>query len=269
MANKVNKLLIVIDGQIDFMDVPGAALPVAGAVADMERLVKFIDEYNPSRIFSSLDTHSVLSIHLSSWWNDANGDRVKPFTLITAADIKAGKFVARIDPVRSLQYVEALEANGEFNHFIWPDHCIQGSAGHALLPIYEQALNRWEAKNLRWVNFITKGVNPYTEHFGIFRANIPVQNDAANTDVNQAIFQAMNSFDEIFLAGQARSHCVANSLRQMLQIAPQLASKIIVLTDAMSNVPGIPDPAFYDMVDGIYNQAEQQGVRMAKTTDFI
>lgn len=268
--NQRNKrtLLLVIDAQKDFMDIPGAALPVPGAVSDTERLVALIDRVNPAGIFSSLDTHYTLDIAHSAWWNDAEGNPVKPFTLILADDIKNGKYVARIDPKRSLAYVEALEANGEFNHFIWPDHCIQGSEGHALLPIYMKALNRWEEKNLRWVNFITKGVNPFTEHFGIFRANIPVSDDAANTDVNQGLFQAMNTYDEVLLAGQARTHCVANSLRQMISIAPQLASKLIVLNDCMSNVTGLPND-FYTMVDGIYNDACSKGVRMALSTDII
>jgi len=122
------------------------------------------------------------------------------------------------------------------------------------------------AKNLRWVNFITKGVNPFTEHFGIFRANVPVSDDSA-TDINQNVFNVLNNHDEIYLAGQARTHCVANSLKQLLQIAPNLASKIVVLEDCMSNVAGLPTD-FYDMVDGIYTNAIAQGVRYAKSTDI-
>jgi nicotinamidase-related amidase len=34
----VNTHLLIIDPQNDFMDQPGAALPVTGATADMERL---------------------------------------------------------------------------------------------------------------------------------------------------------------------------------------------------------------------------------------
>ena len=268
-TNKSNTCLLVIDAQKDFMDIPGAKLPVPGAVADMERVNKFIDGFNPGRIISSLDTHSVLSIHLSSWWRKADGSPVDPFTQITVEDVDKGNYVARIDPIYSANYIRALAANGEFPHTIWPDHCIQGSEGHALLPIYAECLGRWEAKNLRWVNFLTKGVNPFTEHFGIFRANIPVPSDSANTDINQAIFTTLKKCDQVFLAGQARSHCVANSLRQIMQIAPDLCPKLVILTDGTSNVIGIPDQGFYDMVDKIYADAETMGVKMAKTTDFI
>lgn len=264
---KRKTLLLVIDAQKDFMDIPGAALPVAGAVKDTERICAFIDRVNPAAIFSSLDTHYVLDIAHAAWWKKKDGSPVDPFTLIMAADIENGTYVPQVDPKRSLAYVKALEANGEFNHFIWPDHCIQGSEGHALLPIYMTALNEWSAKNFRWVNFITKGVNPFTEHFGIFRANVPVPEDAVNTDINQALFNAMNTYDEIYLAGQARSHCVANSLRQLITIAPQLASKLIVLTDCMSDVQGLP-PDFYQMVNNLYGDAISKGVREAKSVDI-
>lgn len=259
-------VLLVIDGQIDFHDVPGAALPVAGAVKDTERIANFIRKANPSTIFASLDSHYSLDISHSSWWSNADGSPIGIFTPVLADDIKNGKYVPRIDPVRSLKYVESLEANGEFKHFIWPDHCLIGSEGQALHPVFMSALKEWMGKNLRWVNFINKGVNPHTEHFGIFRANVPLPEDPA-TGVNQGIFQVLNQHDDVYLVGQARSHCVVNSLKQMLQIAPQLASKLIVFEDCMSNVPGLPQD-FYDYVDGIYTDAQKSGVRIEKSTNL-
>lgn len=258
--------LIVIDAQNDFHDIPGAALAVPGSSKDTGRIADFVKKINPSTIFSSLDSHYSLDISHVAWWEQGNGQPVTPFTMIFADDIKTGKYVAKIDPRRSLKYVEDLEANGEFNHFIWPDHCLIGTPGHALLPVYFDAIRDWTNKNLKWVNFINKGTNPYTEHFGIFRANVPL-NDDPSTQVNQGIFQTLNSHDVVFLAGQARTHCVANSLRQMLQISPQLASKIVVLEDCMSNVAGLPND-FYTYVDSIYEEAIKQGVRTAKSTDI-
>jgi nicotinamidase-related amidase len=264
--NKNNDALLVIDAQIDFHDVPGAALPVAGAVKDTERLADFIKKLNPSRILASQDSHYSLDIAHPAWWIDARGNLVTPFTPISADDIKNGKYVARIQPAMSLQYVEDLEKNGEFNHFIWPEHCLMGSNGHAFHPVFFDSIREWMNKNSRWVNFITKGVNPFTEHFGIFRANVPLPSDPA-TQVNQAIFQLLNDHDTIYLAGQARSHCVANSMRQLLDIAPQLAPKLIVLEDCMSDVPGLPSD-FYVGVNNIYADAQAKGVRIQKSTDF-
>jgi nicotinamidase/pyrazinamidase len=256
-------VLIVIDAQNDFHDIPGAALAVTGATEDTKRIATFIERINPAAIFASLDSHYPLDISHPAWWELADGSPVGIFTPISANDIKNGKYVARIDPTRSLKYVEALEANGEFSHFIWPEHCLIGTEGQALHPIFYGAIRKWMNKNLKWVNFINKGINPYTEHFGIFRANVPLNEDPA-TQVNQGIFQVLNAHDVLYLAGQAQTHCVANSLRQMLQIAPQLAPKIVVLKDCMSPVPGLPQD-FYNYVETIYADAAKQGVTILES----
>lgn len=259
-------VLLVIDAQNDFMDIPNSPLAVPGAVKDTERLAKFIKNFNPDKIFASQDSHYALDISHPSWWLDHKGHMLSPqgFVPISANDIKEGKFTARVDPNASLAYVEALEANGEFTHFIWPEHCLIGTPGHAFLPVFFEAISEWSRKKLDWVNFIVKGTHPFTEHFGIFRANVP--NKDASTQINQGIFDSMNSFDTIYLAGQARTHCVANSLRQIMQIAPNLAPKMVILEDCMSDVPGLPQD-FYNMVDGIYSNAKSMGVNFAKSTD--
>lgn len=259
----MKSVLLVIDGQNDFHDITGAALPVPGSVEDTKRIATFVERINPTTIFASLDSHYPLDISHPAWWENADGSLVGPFTLIRADDIKNGKYVARIDPARSLKYVEALEANGEFSHFIWPPHCLIGTEGQALHPIFYDSISKWMSKNLKWVNFINKGINPYTEHFGIFRANVPLNEDPA-TQVNQGIFQALNAHDVVYLAGQAKTHCVVNSLKQMLQIAPQLASKIVVLEDCMSNVAGLPAD-FYVFVDSLYADAVSKGVTVLKS----
>src|SRR5574343_636033 len=122
--------LIVIDVQNDFMDIPNAALPVTGAVEDAKRLAGFIGKVPFQTIISSLDSHYVLDIAHPSWWNDSKGNTVNPFTPISSDDVKSGKYVPRIDPKYSLKYLEDLEANGKFTHFIWPEHCIIGTNGH-------------------------------------------------------------------------------------------------------------------------------------------
>lgn len=261
-----NSVLLVIDVQNDFMDIANSPLPVAGAVKDTERLVDFIKKVNPGKIFASQDTHYNLDISHVWWWKDHKGDYISPFTLITADDVRSGKYVPVIDPKGSLEYVESLEKNGEFLHFVWPDHCIAGTTGHSFLPIFQEALKEWSYTNKDWPFFIVKGVNPKTEHFGIFRANVPRADDAS-TDINQGIFNSLNTFDEMYLAGQARSHCVANSLRQLMQLAPQIAPKLIVLEDCMSDVTNLPSD-FYDGVNKIYDDARALGVRFEKSTSF-
>lgn len=258
--------LIGIDLQIDFMNLPGSALPVPGAVRDTERLSTWIGKRDPSVIITSMDTHYELDISHPAWWRKADGSFIDPFTLVSSADIESGKYYAVVDPKRSLEYVKSLEQNGEFMHCIWIPHCIKGTAGQGLLPVYQNALSDWENKHKKWTSFIDKGINPFTEHFGIFRANVPLPGDP-NTSVNQGIFKLLNEMDEIILAGQARSHCVVNSLRQLLQIAPNLADKVVVLEDCMSDVQGLPTD-FYVSMNAIWNDAKAKGVQFAKSTDL-
>ena len=258
--------LLVIDAQVDFCDVPNAALPVDGAVKDIERISSFIGRVSPDSIFASLDSHYSLDISHPKWWKDSMGNNVSPFTLITSDDIQNGKYTPRIDPVGSLNYVKQLEANGEFSHFIWPEHCLIGTAGHALHPIFFDAISDWMNKKLKWAMFINKGINPCTEHFGIFRANVPITNDSTTT-VNQAIFNTLKQFGTVFLSGEARSHCVANSLKQIIEIAPDLLPKLVILEDCMSDVKGLQSD-FYKQVDTIYASAKANGAKFAKSTDF-
>lgn len=268
MAKKT-RVGVGIDLQNDFHDIPKATLSVPGAVKDTERTAIMIKKGGFDTIFTSLDSHYKLDIAHTGWFMHADGTPFGPkdwFTQITSSDLKNGKYVAKRDPKRTLTYLESLEKDGEFPHLIWPDHCLIGTEGQALHPIYFEALSNWMLEHMKWVNFIQKGTNPYTEHFGIFRANIPIQEDPS-TQVNQGIFQTLSQHDEIILFGQARTHCVANSLRQMLQIAPNLATKIYVVEDAMSNVAGLPDD-FYSYVDSIYADAFKAGVQKIKTTDF-
>lgn len=261
-----NTALLIIDAQNDFHDIPGAALGVPGAVKDTERTANFIAKVNPRTIFATQDSHYLLDIAHPTWFNDAKGNPVSPFTMIDPDDVRNGKYDPIIDPVRTLKYLDDLKANGEFTHTIWPPHCLIGTPGQAFHPVFFDALRDWMIKNKRWVVFIRKGENPYTEHFGAFRANVPIPEDP-NTQVNQGIFKTINDHDDVFLGGQAKTHCDINTLRQMIQIAPQLASKIVVLEDLMSPVPGLPAD-FYTYVDSLYAEAKKAGVRFAKSTDI-
>jgi nicotinamidase-related amidase len=65
MAKRLNIQLVAIDPQNDFCDIPGAALPVTGANADMERLAKFVGRagHKLSDIHVTLDIGGEASSH--------------------------------------------------------------------------------------------------------------------------------------------------------------------------------------------------------------
>ena len=251
--------LLLIDAQFDFCN-PKGALFVPGAETDVERIARLIalEGEKIDSIFVTLDTHKVLDIAHPLFWEDANGNTVAPFTLITAANVKSGKWTPRYERDYVIRYLETLEAEGEFRHFIWPEHCLIGSKGAALDDTIMEALLAWTHRTGRDYKAIIKGTNPLTEHFGVFRAQVPVTN-APETELDQAFLNDLAAFDQILVAGEARSHCVATSVNQILKYAPELVPKVIILSDCMSNVTN-----FEEIADPIYEEAAQKGMTFLK-----
>jgi nicotinamidase/pyrazinamidase len=240
--------LLVIDPQIDFMDLPGSALPVTGANDDMNRLADFVDKYGKKLedIHVTLDSHQVIDIAHPAWWKGADGKMVAPFTLITAADVKAGIYTPRnpAERQRSLEYCEELERKGNYMLLIWPPHCLVGTQGHSVQRKLSDALVQWQADNYARVDFVVKGFNPYTEHYGGLMAEVPDPTDPT-TQLNTGLLETLQQADEILIAGEASSHCVLSTVNQIVDnIGGEHVKKIKLMTDCMSPVghnPGGPD----------------------------
>lgn len=268
MSNQKNALLI-IDAQNDFCD-PKGALCVPNANLDMQRVAKMITDNIDKIDYISMtqDTHHPLHVAHPAFWLDENGNIPNgyDFNQVTAADVKTGKWKPQLAQRQVLEYLEQLEANGEFCHTIWPEHCLSGTWGHGFVPDVIEAAYAWERQNKKTVNIVQKGEHPLREHFGIFRANVPLLN-VASTQLNSALLNTFGNYERVFLMGQAKSHCVANSLRQICQDASTLCPKLFIVTDAMSDVPGLP-AGFYDQVNKIYSDAKVMGVRECTTTNM-
>ncbi|MFN3315659.1 MAG: nicotinamidase, partial [Raineya sp.] len=102
-----NNALLIIDAQYDFCN-PKGALYVQGADKDMERLAQFIQKniYQLNKIFLSIDNHLVNDIAHPSFWEDKNKKHPTPFTQITAKEVEEGRWKARFEPEKSLQYLK-------------------------------------------------------------------------------------------------------------------------------------------------------------------
>ena len=262
--------LLIIDPQNDFCN-PGnkngenkGALYVDGAEEDMQRLADWLQKHKNSIDFIgvTIDSHQPNDISHPNFWMDKTGNFPPPFTEIKSTDVESGKWTPRFDPKRSLEYVRKLEAQGEYPHFIWPVHCLIGSEGSAIYKPLMNSIIEWTTKG-KFYQIVAKGTFPFTEHFGAFRAQIP-DPDRPETQLNQGLLKTLETYQNIYLAGEAKSHCVANSLKQVLEESPELASKLIILEDAMSNVTG-----FEHIADSVYQKAVSMGVRFKKTVDNL
>jgi nicotinamidase-related amidase len=241
--------LLLIDAQYDFCH-PEGALYVKGADEDMLRLADWIQRNADELDFIcfTLDQHLLKSVFHPVWFRDENGQNPTPFTTITASDVDKGKWIPQYSPQETRRYLQDLEAQGQFAHTIWPPHCLIGSQGASLFEPVSQAIFDW-AKNGKEYLPVTKGSHPLTEHYGIFQAQIPIA-DEPSTHLNTGLIRTLDQFDQIFIAGEAQSHCVATSIDQLLTHAPETAKKMRILSDCMSPVPG-----FEHLAEDIYHRA--------------
>jgi len=263
MNNKSTALLI-IDAQYDFCN-PKGTLYVPGAEKDVERIAQLIATFGEAinEIFVTLDTHRVLDIAHPLFWEDPNGNTVAPFTLITPDAVKKGKWRPRYSPEYVLEYLETLEKEGEFKHFIWPEHCLIGSRGAALDDTILHALLSWTHRTGNDYKAVVKGTNPLTEHFGVFRAQVPIEG-APETQLDHQFISELAAFDQVLIVGEARSHCVATSVKQILMYAPDLVTKVKILTDCMSDVTH-----WGYLADPIFSEAKEKGIEFTTSREVL
>ena len=256
--------LLIIDPQNDFCDIPGATLPVAGANDDMLRLAAFIREHGAEldNITVTLDSHSPVHIAHPAWWQDAKGTSPPPFTAVSAADVQSGKWLTR-DPRRqasSLTYVRELERGGKYVLVIWPEHCLIGSWGHNIHAAVKTELDAWARRELKPVEVVIKGMNPGTEHYSAVRAEVPDASDP-DTQVNTKLVRSIAAADRVIVAGEALSHCVAATVRDLERLTPGgVARKLTLLADASSPVGG-----FEALGSAFVSELTAKGMTTSKT----
>jgi nicotinamidase/pyrazinamidase len=273
--------LLIIDPQNDFCDVPEAyqpsdpltgrrippALPVAGAHADMQRIAHFIGRAGGQldAITLTLDAHHRFDIAHPTFWERGDGGPVAPFTPITAAQARAGAFRPRLAGAlpRALAYLDELEESGRYTLMVWPVHCEIGTWGQAVHADVRAAYNRWEEAACRVAGKLTKGSNPWTEHYSAVQAEVP-DSDDPDTQVNERLLAPLRSAGRILIAGEASSHCVKATTEHLVaQLGPEVARRMVLLTDCMSPVGGFEgaQAAFFEAMAAC-------GVALRRSTDL-
>lgn len=279
---KRNLHLLVIDPQNDFCDLPAdylpidplsgaavnAALPVTGAHADMLRVAGLINRGcdGLAGISITLDSHHRLDVAHPTFWMDAVRQTVNPFTQITAAEVRAGKYQPRNPAAlpRTLAYLDTLEAAGRYTLMVWPVHCEIGTWGHNVHADVRAAYHRWEDRSLGSVNKVSKGSNPWTEHYSAIQAEVPDDQDAG-TQINRDFIDLLAQADRLYITGEAGSHCVKATTEHIAANFDQAAlSKLVLVTDCMSPVGGF-DAQYQDFVRAM----TARGVQVAGAADVL
>ena len=260
-----------IDAQVAFCT-PGASLFVPGAPDDNARALRFLYG-NLERITTlalSLDTHRVFQIFHPAWWQNEAGQPPAPLTAITHADVASGKWRATRSPEQSEAYVRKLEEGGRYVLTIWPYHAMLGGLSHALVPaMMELSMFHSIARDTQTV-LVQKGGEPLTESYSVLSPEV-------GGSFNEDLFRLLMHHDRVYVFGQAKSHCVLSTLRDLMARIEKedrgLAKKVHVLVDAMSPVPAPPlDPLpkgldFPAIAEEGLRDLQSKGMRLVRTTD--
>lgn len=283
--------LLLIDVQNTFC-IPGFELFVGGrsgqgAVDDNRRLSEFIYRNlgQITTITATLDTHQAMQVFHPAFWVDAEGENPPPMTMIHYDDVVQGKWrvnpaiAANLTASRDLQeyalhYTKTLDDRGKYPLTIWPYHSMLGGIGHALVPAIEEACFFHTMARQSQTRFELKGSNPLTENYSVLSPEVMEDGQGqAIAQKNAPLIQTLLEFDGVIVAGQAKSHCVAWTVADLLSdieaTDPALAQKVYLLDDCASAVV-IPDVVdFTDQAEDTYQRFAEAGMHRVQSTTAI
>jgi nicotinamidase/pyrazinamidase len=266
-------LLLLIDAQVDFVHTDGS-LSVPGAVDDTRRTVEWIYDHLPeiSRIAASFDTHVPMQIFYPGWWVDADGQHPAAYTLISAEDVDEGRWRPTVEEEWSRYYVHRLEEKSRKVLTIWPYHTMLGTIGHTMTPtLYEAVIYHAAARNTA-PEFLIKGMIPKTEHYSILEPEVKVPEYPLGT-LNEAFVRMVGEYDRVYIAGQAKSHCVLETTASLIDYysarRPDIIANWRVLMDCTSSVQH-PEVDFEAMAERAYQRfKEEYGLRLVTSKDPV
>ena len=291
---KVN--LLLIDVQRDFC-FPEGSLYVGGrsgrgALDDNRRTAEFIYRNldRLTEITATLDTHHPFQIFFPSFWVDAAGEPLQAHREVSAADVAAGRARPNPDVARwlcdrdeawmgqhALHYCRELERGGRYRLYLWPPHCIVGSAGYALAgAIHEARLFHTFVRSAA-SRTETKGDNPLTENYSVLRPEVQSRHDGKALALpNDSLLERLLSADALVVAGQAASHCVKSTVDDLLEAIlarnRALARRVYLMTDCMSSV-AVPDDKggfladFTPQAEAALQRYADAGMNLVRSTD--
>ena len=290
-SDQTRTWLMLVDVQNTFC-IPEFELYVGGrsgrgAVEDNVRLCEFIyrNLAGITHITATMDTHRTMQVFHSIFFVDKEGNHPVPYTDIHAADLHDGIWMfnpALADEFNlapeygqqmMIHYAETLEKRGKYALTVWPYHAMLGGIGHALVSSVEEALFfHCIARNTQY-HIEIKGDKPFTENYSVIGPEVLTgpMGETLGTH-NTKFIERLQLFDRVIIAGQAKSHCVAWTVTDLLDdinaTEPALATKVYLLEDCSSPVvvPGIVDHT--DAADAAYQRFAAAGMHIVKSTEF-
>jgi nicotinamidase-related amidase len=290
--DKFRIALLLVDVQNTFC-IPEFELYVGGAsgtgaVDDNRRLCEFIYRNLKlvTQICPTMDTHQMVQIFHSIFLINAKGQHPAPYTLITADDIERGAWRFNHNLCSSLSidegygreylrhYTRKLKDGAKYDLTIWPYHAMLGGIGHALVSAVEEAIFFHSIARFSQPDFQVKGGNPLTENYSVLSPEVlSGPQGEAIAHKNERFIRKLLEFDAVIIAGQAKSHCVAWTIADLLNaiiaVDRRLAEKVYLLEDCTSPVviPGVND--YTPQADAAYLRFADAGMHIVRSTDPI
>jgi len=291
-VDRTKTWLMLIDVQNTFC-IPEFELYVGGrsgrgAVEDNIRLCQFIYHNlgNITHITATMDTHMTMQVFHAIFFVDKDGNHPAPYTDIHAAEIRDEKWIFNpalapqfgIAPEYGqqmmLHYAEALEKKGKYALTIWPYHAMLGGIGHALVSSVEEALFFHSIARNTQYDIEIKGDKPFTENYSVVGPEVLTgpMGETLGTH-NTKFIEQLQQFDKLIIAGQAKSHCVAWTVSDLLSdintVDSELAREVYLLDDCSSPVvvPGVVDHT--DAANEAYERFAKAGMNIIKSTDSV
>jgi len=284
--------LVAVDVQNTFC-LPAFELFVAGrsgtgAIDDNRRLCEFVYRNLDAitQIVPTLDTHQAMQVFHAIWLVDEDGNHPEPYTLVSADDVAAGRWQVDAAVAEALglsgdyaerhlaHYTQALERTGKYRLTIWPYHGMLGGIGHALVPAVEEAIFFHTVARHSQPDVRVKGTLPLTEHYSVLGPEVTEGPDGESLGGHDVEFvEKLLSFDAVVIAGQAKSHCVAWTIDDMLRSPAlgerELAQKTYLLEDCTSPVvvPGVTD--YTEEAETAFARFAEAGMHIVRSTDPI
>ena len=290
--DKFRVSLLLVDVQNTFC-IPDFELFVGGAsgtaaVDDNRRLCEFIYRNLDAitAIFPTMDTHQAMQIFHSIFLVNDKGEHPEPYTLITSEDIEQGIWHFNPELSSSLNieqaygqeylhhYTRQLREGGKYDLTIWPYHAMLGGIGHALVSAVEEAIFFHSLARYSLPDFQVKGGNPLTENYSVLSPE--VLEDAEGELIagkNVGFIKKLMEFDAVVIAGQAKSHCVAWTIDDLLSEIKmpdrKLAEKVYLLEDCTSPVviPGVID--YTEQASAAFKRFAAAGMHIVRSADPI
>jgi nicotinamidase-related amidase len=288
-ASKRRIWLLLVDVQNTFC-IPGFELFVAGrsgrgAVEDNVRLCEFIYRNlgTLTHISATMDTHLSQQVFHAIFFVDKDGNHPAPYTNISASELKSGKWtfnpalaprfgiMPEYGQQMMMHYAGELEKKGKYALTIWPYHAMLGGIGHALVSAVEEALFFHSMTRLTQVEFEVKGDRPFTEHYSVIGPEVRLgPRGEVLGEHNEKFIETLKQSDALIVAGQAKSHCVAWTISDLLDdiraADASLANRVYLLEDCTSPVV-VPGADFTDAAEEAFAAFAQAGMKIVRSTE--